>query len=193
MKHGVIFTYLKKHWFIYTIGVLMLALVDYYNLIIPQLTGQITDGLSAKTLNFDGVMGLISSFFVMVVVVTLGRIIYRFCIFGSCRKVESEIRNDLFAKLETLSANFFNKSKTGDLMSNFTNDIEALRNAMGPAIVSSFDAVVMTLMTLYKMVSYVSLKLTLVTLIPMVLIAIGSLYFAKEEERRYFNKQKAFK
>lgn len=192
MKHGVIFTYLKKHWFIYTLGVLMLALVDYYNLIIPQLTGQITDGLSAKTLNFDGVMGLISSFFVMVVVVTLGRIIYRFCIFGTCRKVESEIRNDLFAKLETLSANFFNKSKTGDLMSNFTNDIEALRNAMGPAIVSSFDAVVMTLMTLYKMVSYVSLKLTLVTLIPMVLIAIGSLYFAKEEERRYFNKQKTF-
>lgn len=192
MKHGVIFTYLKKHWFIYTLGIVMLALVDYYNLIVPQITGQITDGLSAKTLDFNGVLSLIISFFIMVVVVAIGRIIYRFCIFGSCRKVETEIRDDLFAKLETLSPNYFSFNKTGDLMSNFTNDIEALRNAMGPAIVSSFDAIVMSLMTLYKMISYVSLKLTLVTLIPMVLIAIGSLYFAQEEEKRYFEKQRAF-
>ena len=182
MKYGVIFTYLKKHWFIYTLGIIMLALVDYYNIIIPQITGQITDGLSAKSLDYNGVLSLIISFFIMVVVVAIGRIIYRFCIFGSCRKVETEIRDDLFAKLETLSPNYFNSNKTGDLMSNFTNDIEALRNAMGPAIVSSFDAIVMSLMTLYKMISYVSLKLTLVTLIPMVLIAIGSLYLPKKRK-----------
>lgn len=192
MKHSVIFTYLKRHWLVYTIGVILLALVDYYNLIIPQVTGQITDGLSAKILNFDGVLKLIISFFIMVVIVTVGRILYRFCIFGTARKVESEVRSDLFQKLETLSPTYFNNNKTGDLMSNFTNDIEALRNAMGPAIVSSFDAIVMTIMTLYKMVTYVSLKLTLLTLIPMIIIAIGSLFFAKEEERRYFEKQHAF-
>lgn len=192
MKQGVIFTYLRKHWLAYLLGVIMLAAVDYYNLIIPQITGQITDGLSAKILSMDMVWTLIIDFLTMVIVVTIGRVLYRFFIFGSCRRVETEIRNDLFSKLETLSQNYFNANKTGDLMSNFTNDIDALRNAMGPAVVSSFDAVVMTLMTLYKMVSYVSLKLTLVTLIPMSIIACMSLYFCKEEEKCYYNKQKAF-
>ena len=192
MKQGVIFTYLRKHWLSYLLGVIMLAAVDYYNLIIPQITGQITDGLSAKILSMDMVWALIIDFLTMVIVVTIGRVLYRFFIFGSCRRVETEIRNDLFSKLETLSQNYFNANKTGDMMSNFTNDIDALRNAMGPAVVSSFDAVVMTLMTLYKMVSYVSLKLTLVTLIPMSIIACMSLYFCKEEEKRYYNKQKAF-
>ena len=148
MKQGVIFTYLRKHWLAYLLGVIMLAAVDYYNLIIPQITGQITDGLSAKILSMDMVWALIIDFLTMVIVVTIGRVLYRFFIFGSCRRVETEIRNDLFSKLETLSQNYFNANKTGDLMSNFTNDIDALRNAMGPAVVSSFDAVVMTLMTL---------------------------------------------
>ena len=44
MKQGVIFTYLRKHWLAYLLGVIMLAAVDYYNLIIPKITGQITDG-----------------------------------------------------------------------------------------------------------------------------------------------------
>ena len=77
-------------------------------------------------------------------------------------------------------------------MTHFTNDLEALRNAIGPAVISSFDAVVMTGLVLYKMMVHVDLKLTLLTLIPMSLIAIGGYYFGETFEKKFAEKQEAF-
>ena len=184
--------YLWKYKFHYVLGLLVLLMVDYLNLSVPQITGDLIDGLSLMTLSAEGLWKLVFSLMVVVSLIALGRVFWRFFIFGTSRNIERLIRNDLFSKLEELSQNYFNAHKTGDLMAHFTNDLEALRVAIGPAIISSFDAVVMTGLALYRMMTQVDVKLTLLTLIPMSVIAIGGYYFGEEFEKRFARKQEAF-
>lgn len=191
-KKSVIFPYIWKYKVSYILGLLTLLMVDYVNLYIPQITGEITDGLTSYQLDLSGVIHLLTRLMIFVVIITMGRVLWRFFIFGASRKIETEIRNDMFSKLELLSQNYYHRHKTGDLMTHFTNDLEALRIAIGPAVISSFDATIMTTLVLYKMIVHVNLQLTLLTLIPMSLIAIGGYFFGEEFERRFALKQDAF-
>ena len=159
-KTNILFKFILKnlHWYI--LGLATLLMVDYVNLLIPEFTGQIIDGLTNHFLNIEGIIQILMAILISSFLITVGRMLWRMFIFGASRKIEREIRNDLFSQLETLSNRYFNTHKTGDLMAHFTSDLEALRNALGPAIVSSFDAIVMTLLTLYKMMIGVNMKLT---------------------------------
>ncbi|MDD6468210.1 MAG: ABC transporter transmembrane domain-containing protein, partial [Erysipelotrichaceae bacterium] len=191
-KKGILFPYLWKYKIPYLLGLITLLIVDYVNLFIPQFTGEITDGLSQGILGLTGVGILCLKILIAALIIAIGRFLWRYFIFGSARKIEYEIRNDMFHKLETLSQRFFNENKTGDLMTHFINDLQALRMSIGPAVISSFDAVVMTLLVLYQMMNYVDINLTLLTLIPMGMIAIGSYYFGEEFDKRFEQKQEAF-
>lgn len=181
---------INLHWYI--LGLATLLMVDYVNLLIPEYTGKIVDGLSSRTFNLSQIIMVLIAILISSSLIMAGRMLWRMFIFGASRKIERELRNNLFSKLETLSCRYFNYHKTGDLMAHFTNDLEALRNSLGPAIVSSFDAIVMTILTLYKMSIGVNTKLTLLTLIPMGGIAIGGYYFGEYIEKKFTQKQEAF-
>lgn len=191
-KKGVLFPYIWKYKIPYVLGLVTLLIVDYVNLYIPQITGEITDGLSSFSLHLEDVVKLVFTMLLFALIIALGRVLWRFFIFGTARKIEHELRMDMFGKLELLSQNYFNSHKTGDLMTHFTNDLDALRNSIGPAVISSFDAVVMTALVLYKMMVYVDARLTLMTLIPMSVIAVGGYYFGEAFERKFALKQDAF-
>ena len=192
MNKNVIIPYLKKYKFYYIVGIITLFLVDYFNLYVPRYIGDIVDGLTDHILDINGVFNILLHLAIVILSVAIGRILWRVFIFGAARKVENGIRNDMFKKLETLSQNYFNEHKTGDLMAHFTNDLEALRMAIGPAIVTSFDAIVMTTLVLYQMIFNIDFKLTIMVLIPMSTIAIGSIYCEGEFEKRFANKQRSF-
>ena len=191
-KESLIKPYLKRHGLKYIMGLILLLVVDYMSLVIPQITGDIIDGLTGFTIDKNGVLRLVFYLILATLAIVVGRVLYRSCIFGSCRKIEAEIRNDLFHKLEELSQKYYNHHKTGDLMANFTNDLDALRNAIGQAVISTFDAVVQTGMVLYKMIVYVNPTLTFITLIPMSMIAIAGFWVSDEMEKRFEDKQIAF-
>lgn len=187
-----IFYYIKHHKWKYLWGIITLFVVDITGLMIPQLTGSITDGLQTKSMSFENLMFGILKIFLCGLVIALGRFFWRYFLFGACRSIEFEIRNDLFKHLETLSLSYFNKNKTGDLMSHFTNDLSAVRMSVGPAVITTFDASIMTVMVLVKMITYVNLELTLLAIIPLLLIAILGGSYGKAEERRFSAKQQAF-
>lgn len=184
--------HIKKYRLSYSLGVLTLFIVDFANLYIPQFTGDITDGLETQTLGMDGLLNGIVKILIVGAILTVGRFAWRYFIFGSARNIECDLRNDMFAHLETLSMGYYNKNKTGDLMAHFTNDLNAIRMAAGPAVICTFDAVIMTVMVLCKMILHVNLKLTLLAAIPLVFIAAGGVFYGKSIERRFGEKQKAF-
>src|SRR5690606_9842960 len=81
--------------------------------------------------------------------------------------------------LQTLSTNYFNNHKTGDLMAHATNDINAVRMALGPGIVMLTDAIFITITAIYAMIGTTNLKLTLISLIPLPFLAFLVLKFGK--------------
>lgn len=187
-----LFPYLFKYKWHYVWGVVILLLVDLANLYIPQFIGEFIDGLAEGGFDRERAVFLLGRLFAAGAVMMLGRFGWRFCIFGAARGIEYRLRNDMFGHLETLSARYFNSHKTGDLMARFTNDLGALRMAVGPAVVTAFDAVVMTVMVLLKMVLYVDLKLTVMAFVPLTLVAVGCYFYGTEAKKRQTRRQEAF-
>ncbi|MBE6908896.1 MAG: ABC transporter ATP-binding protein [Ruminococcaceae bacterium] len=183
---------LRRHAAAYLLGLVTLFVVDYVNLFIPQYMGEVTDGLAANALDARGIFAVCAKIVLCGAVVLVGRFFWRYFIFGSARKIERELRDLLFAKLETLPQRYYHEHKTGDLMSYFTNDLEAVRQAIGPAVVTCFDSSVLTILVLYRMMVNVSVSLTLYTLIPMGVLAVFGYFFGEAIERRYAKMQKAF-
>ena len=117
---------------------------------------------------------------------------WRYFLFGSAYGIEKRLRNDMFEHLETLSMRYFNEHKTGDLMAHFTNDLTSVRLLLGMTVITAFDASVMLFLVLYKMVVYVNLKLTIISVIPLILIIFGDYFYGKVMHRRFLEKQQAF-
>ncbi|MCI8798590.1 MAG: ABC transporter ATP-binding protein [Lachnospiraceae bacterium] len=191
-KKFSLFPYLWKYKWYYLAGIVILLAVDAANLYIPQFIGEVIDGLTEGILDREGVLFLLVKIFMAGGVMMLGRFGWRFCIFGSARGIEYRLRNDMFGHLEMLSARYFNAHKTGDLMARFTNDLGAIRMAVGPAVVTAFDAIVMTVMVLMKMIWDVDFKLTVMAFVPLTLVAVGCYFYGIEAKKRQTRRQEAF-
>lgn len=185
-------TYFKKHWKQYVLGMITLLVVDFINLQLPVLTGSLTDGLRDGTLDLSGLHLLVIQLLSLGFGLAMGRFLWRYFLFGASRQIEREIRSSLFSHLETMSAQYYNHHKTGDLMAHFTNDLNAIRMALGPAVLSAFDAVVFTLMVIFQMIFHINLSLTLLVMIPMAVIACGVYAYGKEVKKRSRKRQEAY-
>lgn len=186
-----LFQYIKRHKYQYTAGIITLFVVDFANLFIPRLTGTITDGLTAHSLDWNGIKLCLLAIFGLGLTLALGRFLWRFFLFGASRSIEKELLNDMFRHLEKMSVEYYNEHKTGDLMTRFTSDLNAIRMAIGPAVICVFDASVMTIMVICQMMYYVNIRLTLLAIIPMLLICAGEIYYGKIMHARFRERQEA--
>lgn len=184
--------YLMRYKWHYVAGVLVLLIVDLAGLYLPQYIGEIIDGLTSGTLDMAGVGRILLKILLVGLIMMAGRFGWRYFIIGASRGVEYQLRNDMFAHVETLSARYYNSHKTGDLMAHFTNDLQAIRQAVGMAVITTFDAVIMTIMVLVKMIVYVDLKLTILAFIPLTLVAVACYFFGIESKKRQTKRQEAF-
>ncbi len=184
--------YVKRYGLQYAIGIAALLIVDVLNVNIPKITGQITDGLKTHAIAMNDIWFLIGKILLFGFLIAVGRFCWRYFILLPARCIERELRDDMFAKLETLSMRYFNEHKTGDLMAHFTNDLGTMRMFLGFTIITAFDATVMLVLVLVQMILYVSPKLTFVAVLPLLLIMFGDYYYGKIMHRRFLEKQKAF-
>lgn len=176
----------------YALGVLWLLIVDLAQLLVPQILRTITNLLEAKALTSQE---LIKYCFYMILTglfIGVGRYFWRIYINGTSRQLEYYLRNKLFSHLQTLSTNYFNKNKTGDLMAHATNDVNAVRMALGPGIVMLTDAFFITLSAIYAMIRTANLRLTLIALLPLPFLAFMVMKFGKIIHGRFKNVQDAF-
>ncbi len=184
--------YVWRHLPQYVLGIAALYLVDYVNVFIPEFTGNITDGLKDGTLDMSAAMNIVWMIVGMGAIIALGRFCWRFFLFGAARSIEKEMRQDMFSHLSRLSMRYYNAHKTGDLMAHFTNDLMSVRQLLGMTVITAFDATVMMILVLTKMVQYVDPRLTVVTVIPLLTICVGDYFYGKVMHKRFRAKQAAF-
>lgn len=110
---------------------------------------------------------------------------------GISRRVECDLRADFFRHLLRLDAAFYGTNRTGDIMSRATNDTLAVRQAAGPAIMYAVNTTVVSLFTLTLMV-WISPRLTLLALIPMILLPPAVLGFGRIIHERFQTIQEQF-
>jgi ATP-binding cassette subfamily B multidrug efflux pump len=115
----------------------------------------------------------------------------RWIVIGISREIEFDLRNDLFQHLESLSYSFYQRTRTGDIMARATNDLNAVRMLLGPAIMYTANTIVFTAGALAFMLS-ISPKLTLFAFLPLPIVSIVVQYFGKEIHERFERIQAMF-
>jgi ATP-binding cassette, subfamily B, multidrug efflux pump len=173
------------------VGLLSLVVVDGLQLLVPLIIKWAVDDLTTMRLP-AGRMALYAGCVAgIAVLIGMFRYIWRLCLLGTSRRVEEGLRNHLFNHLQTLSAAYFDRTRTGDLMAHATNDIQQVRMAAGMGLVALNDAVVMGAAAIGFMV-YIHPSLTALVLLPMPLIAVSARFFSRRMHRHYQKVQASF-
>ncbi|WP_028325974.1 ABC transporter ATP-binding protein [Desulfatirhabdium butyrativorans] len=183
-------TFYRNRWYI-VIGVGCLIVVDMLQLVVPRIIKHAIDGLTTARITVAdlGRYGL----WIIGIALAMGslRYVWRRCLIGMSRQVEEELRNSLFSHIQLLSATYFDRMKTGDIMAHATNDITHIRMAVGMGMVALTDAIVMGCAAIGFML-YIHVELTLWVILPMPLIVVGTRVFSRLMHARYQQVQAAF-
>lgn len=141
----------------------------YFTTKVPKVMGEAIDVLGE---NFDRAILLTHILLILLYASVQGvfRFLMRYIIIGISRKIEYDIRNDFFRHLQTLEQAFYDKNRTGDLMSRATNDLNAVRMVLGPGIMYSINTAILFGAALYYMFN-INVILTLLALSPFPLLA----------------------
>jgi ATP-binding cassette subfamily B protein len=161
-------------------------------LITPRIMGSIVDELRSGVQDIEYIGLLILAVIGVALGLFITRLFWRVFIMGSARRFEYYARKTLFQKLLDLPPTFYDKTRVGDLMARFTNDVNAVRMAMGPAIVMTIDSIFLISVTIIAMGSFTSWKLTWIAIIPLPLLAVVSTFFGRIIHKRFKRVQAAF-
>lgn len=193
--------YYLKNAPVLLLGLLALLMVDYIQLLIPQFYRLVINGVNlgqvvvtGQTLPFTKEVLLRHICLPMiwiVVLMVIGRFLWRICFFGSAVRVAANLRERMFDHSRQLSQQYYQVNKVGNLMSLYTNDIDTIQECFGDGILMFFDALVLGLMALYKMWR-MDYRLTLLALIPaLIMFGIGTV-MGTAMTKRWEERQQAF-
>ncbi len=193
--------YYLKHAPVLLLGILSLLTVDYIQLLIPELYRLVINGVNLGQVVVDGqtmaftkevlFQHICLPMIYIVVLMVIGRFLWRVCFFGSAVRVEADLREQMFDHSRQLSQQYYQVNKVGNLMSLYTNDLDTIQECFGDGILMFFDASVLGILALVKMWR-MDIKLTLLALIPAaVMFAIGTV-MSQVMTKRWEERQQAF-
>ena len=193
--------YYLKHAPVLLLGLAALLTVDYIQLLIPQLYRLVINGVNlgqvvvnSETLLFTKevlLQHICLPMIWIVVLMVIGRFLWRICFFGSAVRVAADLRERMFDHSRRLSQQYYQVNKVGNLMSLYTNDLDTIQECFGDGVLMFFDALTLGLLALYKMWT-MDVRLTLLALIPaLIMFAIGT-QMSKVMTRRWEERQEAF-
>jgi ATP-binding cassette subfamily B multidrug efflux pump len=195
MKRPVVHPLLRPFFIqaktIIALGLVCLIIVDFLQLCIPIVVKRTIDGLTLFAITPPGLLQHAGIILLLGGLIFIFRYAWRRCLLGTSRRIEEGLRNQLFCHLQTLSASFFATRTTGDLMAHATNDIKQIRMACGMGLVALTDALVLGSAALGFM-AWFSVRLSLLVLIPMPAIVLGTRIFGKMMHKRYRTVQSAY-
>jgi len=185
-----LFPYLKKYRWSYIAGAVCVFFNNGIWILFPQVIRRAVDGLR---------MGItrekLFTYTLLLLAVAGTKAIFQFLtrwiVIGVSREIEFDLRNDLFRHLESLSYPYYQRTRTGDIMARATNDLSAVRQLLGPAIMYSANTIVFTAGALTFMLS-ISPHLTFYAFLPLPVVSITVHYFGRKIHERFERIQAMF-
>ncbi|HUJ94000.1 MAG TPA: ABC transporter ATP-binding protein [Terriglobales bacterium] len=185
-----LFPYLKKYWRGYLLGTVCVFCNNGIWILFPQVIRRAIDGLNQGVTRQK-----LETYALLLLAIAATKGIFQFLtrwvIIGISREIEFDLRNDLFKHLESLSYSFYQRTRTGDIMARATNDLNAVRMLLGPAVMYSANTIVFTAGALAFMLA-ISPKLTLYAFLPLPVVSIVIQYFGKRIHERFERIQAMF-
>ncbi len=182
--------YFKKYRRSYVVGTLTVFLTNGIWILFPLVIRRAVDDLHLGITRHKLVT---YALLLLAVAATKGifQFLTRWVVIGVSREIEFDLRNDLFRHLESLSYSYYQRTRTGDIMARATNDLNAVRMLLGPAIMYSANTIVFTAGALVFMLS-ISPKLTLYAFLPLPIVSITIQYFGRKIHERFERIQAMF-
>ncbi len=182
--------YLKRYRKALAWGAVATILYNVLKVLLPLVIGHAIDdlqhGLTQQKILYHGIRLLVLAALSAVFLYTMRQVII-----GASREIEFDLRNDLFANLERQPASFYHTHRTGDIMARTTNDLNAVRQLLGPAIMYSANTIVFTVAALPFMYR-ISPKLTFFAFVPLPLTSVLVQYFGNRIHTRFERIQSMF-
>ena len=172
-------------------GLITLIIVDALQLVVPQIFKRVIDALASGMATSGQILKLGLAVLGIYILMGVFRFFWRYLVIGASHRIDRNIRQELYDHLQTLSPQYYDQTKVGDIMAHATNDISAVRMATGIATIASFDAIFLSISSVTIMI-IMNWKLTLLTMIPLPVIALMMLKFGKLIHKRFESVQKAF-
>ena len=183
------------------LGLIALVVVDWFQLIIPNLYRMLINGINDGIVDVDGVTMTFDFAFLLdyicmpmvgiILLMVFGRFLWRVALFGAAIRVETDIRNKMFDHAKDLSREYYQVNKVGNLMSLFTNDLDTIQECFGWGFLMFFDALFLGILAVIKMWN-MDKFLTVFSMIPMVFLLAASTIVGKYMTRKWDIRQEAF-
>lgn len=184
------------------LGLAALILVDYLQLIVPELYRTVINGMNqgfiiseggaSEVFDMDYLLDKVCLPLIGIIIgIVLGRFMWRICFFGSGIKVETDLRSRMFDHCKELSQQYYQVNKVGNLMSLFTNDLETVQNCFSNGILMFCDALFLGLLAYSKMLR-MNVVLALLSVIPMALLMSCGFIIGKYMTKKWETRQEAF-
>jgi ATP-binding cassette, subfamily B, multidrug efflux pump len=184
--------YFHREWRRYVGAVLLLIIVAILQLLPPKLVGVIVDGVSTKQMSVNMLLVWVGVILVTAVVVYLLRYVWRVLLFGASYQLAVELRANIYRQLSRQTPGFYLRHRTGDLMARATNDVDRVVFAAGEGVLTLVDSLVMGCAVLIVMSTQISWQLTLLSLLPMPVMAVVIKYYGNQLHQRFKSAQGAF-
>jgi len=185
------FQLIKLKWYKYLVGLFVLLIVDLGQLVVPIIIAIVIDKIAKFEITQKELLNYFIILIALALIVAFLRFFWRLFIVGSAREIERDLRKKIYEHILKLHIGYFNEARTGDIMAKATNDLEAIRMALSMGIISISDAIIYTSFSIIAMF-IISYKLTLISIIPLILLAPISLIFGKVIYQKFKKVQDIF-
>ena len=164
--------YFYREWKRYLGAIFLLIIIAILQLLPPKIIGMLVDLIIKQKINNIKILYWIIIMLITAILVYILRYIWRVLLFGAAYKLAIELRVRFYNYLSHQNSAFYLKHRTGDLMARATNDVDKVVFAACEGVLTLVDSLIMGLSVLIIMITQISWKLTLMSLLPMPIMAI---------------------
>ena len=184
--------FFKEHKYKYISGISMLVMVAIIGLVPPRVVGILVNQFGSRSLTAVHLWEGIGAIALTAVFTYVLRYWWRIYLFGGSIQLATELRRQLYEHFTRMAPRFYHQKRIGDLMAHSTNDVQAVQETAGEGILTLVDSVATGTVVIVTMAVAISWKLTLLSLLPLPVIAVAMSYYGRQLHERFEKAQAAF-